>query len=494
MMRWIRYSAVLLSLLVAACGGKGSPADPPTDLTVQSNGDTQVTLNWTAQPGVQYWVLCAPGDTVTSTSWASTVGGNAYSSARDGAGIYNGDTARAGQAVTPPFNVTGLRNDVTYSFTVNARTNGGPGGPGATPVTVMPHLAGQNWSSPLSPISTLPSGVGVRAMTYGGLPSPVNSAYSAYRFVAVGSAGAVYVSADNQQTWVPTGANLPSSAVGKQLNDVTFAFGRFVAIGESGTIVYSSDGVNWAAASIGDTSLSTTNLTALAFSGSALMAVGSGGAVLKSSDGITWTAQTSTIAQDLHAVAYSPAVTTTGPPAVTSPAFWVAVGSAGAVYTSTDGLSWTSSNTGLSTVAGAWRGVSVLVNTTSALDCGLPSLAVPSVSTSYSIALVGDNGQVATAGPTTAAQNLAWSPSTWGSHTLNRVISPAGQFVAVGNAGAIYTGELSANATGVTWQSRTSGTSSDLYGLIRYGKDAGLSYSNSYIAYGQGGVTLFSRN
>jgi len=73
-MRWIRYSALLLSVLVAACGGKGQSAGPPSDLTVQSNGDTQVTLNWTPQSGVQYWVLCAPGDTIDSKSWASTVG------------------------------------------------------------------------------------------------------------------------------------------------------------------------------------------------------------------------------------------------------------------------------------------------------------------------------------------------------------------------------------------------------------------------------------
>lgn len=493
MMRWIRCSALLMTVLVAACGGKGSPADPPTDLAVQSNGDTQVTLNWTAQPGLQYWVLCAPGNTVTSTSWANTAGGNAYSSARDGAGIYNGDTALAGQVVTPPFNVTGLRNDVTYSFTVNARTNGGSGGAGATAVTVAPHLAGRTWSSPQPPMTSVPNTVHVRSMTYGALPSPVNTAYAAFRFVAVGSegnAGAVYASADNQRSWVSMSANLPSAAAGQQLNDVTFAFGRFVAVGNAGTIVYSANGVNWATASVGSANLSNINLTALAFSGSTLMAVGQGGTVLTSSDGVTWVAQTANIAQDLHAVAFSPAVTTTLPSAVTSAAFWVAVGAAGAVYTSPDGLAWTRSSTGqISSASGAWRGVAVLVNTTSTLDCGLVSPAVTSVSVSYSIALVGDGGQVATAGP-----DLVWNLSTQGSSTLNRVISPAGQFVAVGNAGAVYTGELSVNTTGVTWTPRTSGTSSDLHGLIRYGKDAGLSYSNSYIAYGQGGVTLFSRN
>jgi hypothetical protein len=484
-MRWIRYSALLLTVLIAACGGKGQSADPPSDLTVQSNGDTQVTLNWTAQPGVQYWVLCAPGDTITSKSWSTTIGGNAYSTARDGAGIYNGDTSLAGHAVTPPFNVTGLRNGVQYAFTVNARTDGGPGGAGAAPVSQTPRLAGQTWSS----LGNLPNSANIRAMTYGAQPSPLNSAYAAFVFVAVGEGGAVYSSSDNQKTW--TSRSLPSTATGRRLNDVVFAFGRFIAVGEAGTIVYSSDGATWTASTINSTaSLSGTNLTGMAFSGATLMAVGQGGTVLTSGDGITWTAQTTNITQNLNAVAISAGVTATLPAVASTSTFWVAVGDAGSVFTSTDGVTWTSRNTGLESVTSAWRGVSVLVNTTSTLDCGLGSPAVTSISTSYSIALVGDAGQVATAGP-----GLNWTLSTLpGAPRLNRVISPAGQFVAVGDAGAIYTGNLSTDASAVTWsQPRSSGTTSNLYGLIRYGRDAALAYSNSYIAYGQGGQTLYSR-
>lgn len=484
-MRWIRYSALLLSVLLAACGGKGQSAGPPTDLTVQSNGDTQVTLNWTAQPGVQYWVLCAPGDAIDSKSWASTVGGNAYSTARDGAGIYNGDTSLAGQLVTPPFNVTGLRNDVKYAFTVNARTNGGPGGVGATPVTQTPRLAGQSWSS----LGNLPNSANIRAVTYGAIPSPLNTAYAAYLFVAVGDGGALYTSADNQKTWVSR--SLPAAAAGRQLNDVTYAYGRFVAIGDAGTVVYSTDGVTWTASTVNSAvSLSNTSLKAMTFSGATLMAVGQGGTVLTSGDGITWTAQATNITQNLNAVAISPGVTTTLPAVTSTVTYWIAVGDAGAVYTSLDGITWTAQNLGLESVSTAWRGVSVLVNTTSTLDCGVGSPAVTSISTSYSVALVGDGGKVATAGP-----GLTWTLSTLaGNPRLNRVISPSGQFVAVGDAGAAYTGNLSADASSVSWSgARTSGTTSNLYGLIRYGKDAGLTYSNSYLAYGQGGVGLYSR-
>ncbi len=483
-MRWIRFSALLLSVLVAACGGKGQSAAPPTDLTVQSNGDTQVTLNWTAQPGLQYWVLCAPGDSIDAKSWATTVGGNAYSSSRDGAGIYNGDTSLAGQLVTPPFNVTGLRNDVKYAFTVNARTNGGPGGLGATPVSQTPRLAGQSWAK----LGTLPSTVNIRAVTYGAITSPLNAAYSAYLFVAVGDGGAVYTSADNQKTWVSR--SLPAAAAGRQLNDVTFAYGRFIAVGDGGTIVYSADGVTWTASTVNSAApLSSTSLKAMTFSGTALMAVGQGGTVLTSGDGITWTAQTTNITPNLNAVAFSNDWTTTIPTAVSVAAFWVAVGDAGAVYSSGDGITWTAMNTGLESVAGAWRGVSILKNQTSTLDCGLGSPAVTSVSTSYFIALVGDDGKVATAGPA-----LNWSLTTLeGAPRLNRVISPAGQFFAVGDAGAVFTGNLNADASSVSWSKRNSGSNSNLYGLIRYGKDAALPYSNSYLTFGQGGVNLYSR-
>lgn len=484
MMSWIRCSALLLTVLVAACGGKGSPADPPTDLTVQSNGDTQVTLNWTAKPGVQYWVLCAPGTTIDSKSWGTTIGGNAYSTARDGAGIYNGDTSLAGQQVTPPFNVTGLRNDVTYALTVNARLSGGAGGLAASPVTVTPRLGGRSWSN----LGTLPAATNIRAMTYGAVTSPLNSSYAAFKFVAVGDGGAVFTSLDNQKTW--TSQSLPTAVAGRQLNAVIYAFGRFVAVGEAGTIVYSPDGVTWTVSTVnGTTSLAGINLTSMATSGSTLMAVGQGGTVLTSGDGITWTPQATNITQNLHAVAISPAVSTTLPSATSLGAFWVAAGDAGAVYTSADGVTWTQQTTGLESVSTAWRSVSILVNTTSILDCGVGSPAVTSISTSYWIALVGDNGKVATAGPA-----MAWTLSTLdGSPRLNKVISPAGQFVAVGDAGAIYTGTLSADASGVQWSRSTSNSSGNLYGLVRYGKDAGLAYSNSYIAYGQGGATIFSR-
>jgi hypothetical protein len=75
---------------------------------------------------------------------------------------------------------------------------------------------------------------------------------------------------------------------------------------------------------------------------------------------------------------------------------------------------------------------------------------------------------------------------------LNKVISPSGQFVAVGNGGVIFTGRLNQVDGSVSWDRRRTG-SDDLNGLLFYRKDAALAYSNSYVAFGRSGVTLFSR-
>lgn len=507
-MRWIRCSALLLTVLMVACGGKGSPADAPSDFRAESvgagdgHGDAQVTLNWTVRPGHQYWVLCAPGNTVDERSWFDISGGNAYRSARDGAGVYNGSTSLVEHAVTPPFNVTGLRNDVSYSFTVNARISGGPGGRGATPVTLTPRLAGTTWTSPQTlSLAALPSSVHIRALNFGKVPVSSNSSNWTAVFVAVGESGAVYSSNDNQQTW--TSRSLPTAVAGRQLNDLAYGRGRFIAVGEAGTIVYSADGVTWTSATINSAnSLSNIALNAVAFdNASHFVAVGQGGVVLTSSDGITWTAQTTGINQNLQTVTFSAATTVSLPTSVSTPSFWLAAGDAGVVYTSVDnGVNWLSANTGLDAVD--WRGVAVLVHKTSTLDCGQTNrvLTQSPQSTSYSVALVGANGKVATATPSSSGSSSAAPVLTWTQSTLpnspafNRVISPAGQFVAVGNAGAIFTGQLSADASSVSWTQRpVASFSTDLLGLIRYDKDAALAYSNSYVAYGRNGVTLFSR-
>src|SRR5674476_98102 len=134
------FAATLLTILIAvACGGESAPA--PTGLKV-TPGDTSATVTWDMVDGVEYWLFyaptsIAPTDTTSMQKWIGLPGGNTLLKVTSPflvTGVLNGTTLLAG-----------LANDTSYSFSVNGRTGGGPGGPGAAPVSVTPRIAGSNW-------------------------------------------------------------------------------------------------------------------------------------------------------------------------------------------------------------------------------------------------------------------------------------------------------------------------------------------------------------
>jgi ABC-type transport system substrate-binding protein len=117
-------AAITAALCVACGGGGGSAAPAPTGLAVVP-GDTVATLNWDMVEGVEYWVFDvptsgAPASTAAMSTWIGVAGGATFVKA------------------TSPFVVSGLVDGTSYSFSVNGRTNGGPGGPGAAPVVATP--------------------------------------------------------------------------------------------------------------------------------------------------------------------------------------------------------------------------------------------------------------------------------------------------------------------------------------------------------------------
>lgn len=118
-------AAVLLAaVLTASCGGGGSSAPAPTGLAVVA-GDTLVTLTWDMVGDVEYWMFDGPSNVVPSSTanmsnWIGLPGGAAVAK------------------VTSPLVVSSLTNGVSYTFSINGRIKGGPGGPGATPVTATP--------------------------------------------------------------------------------------------------------------------------------------------------------------------------------------------------------------------------------------------------------------------------------------------------------------------------------------------------------------------
>src|SRR5512139_3890432 len=114
--------AIAAVLVLAGCGSGGSSASPPTDVAVVP-GDGYVTATWTMSPGVDYWIFYAPisGNLIPEACGTSIV------------------CVIKVHAVSPQV-LSGLVNGATYSFTINGRTDGGPGGPGSASVAAVPRL------------------------------------------------------------------------------------------------------------------------------------------------------------------------------------------------------------------------------------------------------------------------------------------------------------------------------------------------------------------
>lgn len=403
-------AAIAIAVVLGGCNKSSVSADPPPDFKAVA-GDTIVTLTWTAAPDVEYWLFYATGTNVTSTNWSS-IGGRA---------VIN---------VTSPYTISGLTNNTTYSFTMNARKNGGPGGPGAPTQVVTPRFAGSNWavSAPLG--TGRLNGISTTALTN----------------VIVGSGGVIYAGANGTVPVTQTNPSAPAD-----LNGVVNGGVGFAAVGASGTIVFSADGTTWTT----KTSGTVADLYAVTTPGTGtFVAVGAAGTTLFSNDGNTWTVATSATTKPLYAVAYGVGR-------------YVAVGAGGTIVTSTDGTTWTAVAT---TATGDLRAVTLgtfLVTTGTG--------ATATTTTSNIFVATGVAGALLT-----STDGLIWTPRSPISPATMNAVAFSGQFVAVGNAGSIYT-----SADGITWQARTSGTANDLTALGRT--------LSGYTAVGAAGTNLTSQ-
>ena len=168
------------------------------------------------------------------------------------------------------------------------------------------------------------------------------------RTVVVGYAGAVRVSADREH-WNPS--QMTPAPGNIYMNDVAFGGGKFVAVGDLGTIYTSPDGDAWT----WRPTATVTALNTVVYNGSMFVAVGYdlwGGVILSSPDGIAWTVRYSTTDPALH-----------GPRDVvwTGDAFVAAVASV--AMASADGITWTTIEYGVpwsSILKLAWDGERIL--------------------------------------------------------------------------------------------------------------------------------------
>jgi hypothetical protein len=211
-----------------------------------------------------------------------------------------------------------------------------------------------------------------------------------------GSANNIYYSPD-LSTWTAATTVIPSG-----LNAVTTNGTSLVAVGDSGGIFYSIDGINWTAGVV--PAGLTANLYGVAYSYSGTwMAVGQGGTLLSSTDGLNWSRVSvpAVAAQSLRAVGGYGSV-------------WVAAGSGGTVIVSQDnGVTW-AAPTSLPASTTTWNALNAAYG---------------------QFLLVGSSGQILL-----SADSLTWAAKSSGSSTdLYAVWGNPSAYLAAGAAGVTLT-------------------------------------------------------
>ena len=383
--------AILASLLIAGCGSSGNSSDAPAGGLTLVPGDGIITVSWAMVPGVDYWLFYAPSASISTSNWTSIPG------------------SKSAINVGSPFVAEGLGNGTTYSFTLNARTSGGPGGTSTPSASAVPRLAGAATAS--SPVPWV-AGTALGASELRGLMLGTS-------FVAVGAGGLMYSSPEGL-TWTAI-----ASPVKTNLNAAAYA-GQYNAVGDGGVIVRSADAITWAAAASSGT-VTTNNLYGIGGGVGKIVAVGATGTIISTLDGTTWTVPASSgiaTTNDLYAVRSH------------GNNLWIAVGAKGTILTSADAITWTPvvSNTALDL-----KSITYGINTATGIGI---------------FVAVGASGALVT-----SPDAVTWTAQTAigaGASALSAVTYGT-QFVAVGAGGKIFT-----STDAITWTSQPSASASNL--------------------------------
>ena len=383
----------LAAAILAACS-TGTSSPPPTGGISVEPRDSSVLISWTPEADVDYWLIYAPGQAVSSQTVTTLPGG------------------RLIPHVGPPLHVSNLVNGTTYSFTVNGRKSGGPGGTDAPVVSATPRLAGSVWTPGVLAGGTDLAGVGhgqsfvavgaggatfysSDATSWTAVPFVVSTNLNAVThnatpsiYVAVGDIGTIIASND-AQTW-----QVQVSGVTARLAGIASSSGNFfVAVGASGTLLTSVGATTWKAVPLATAQ----NLNGAAYGNGMFVVVGANGLIMTSTDGVNWPATPSGTSQNLNAVAYG--VTTSGI------GEFVAVGAAGTVLTSLNGINWTLQSATLNDLTGISYGTQFVA--------------------------VGKGGTIIT-----SPDGLSWGPSASGtSNTLAGIVAGNLGYAAVGTSG-----------------------------------------------------------
>lgn len=261
---------------------------------------------------------------------------------------------------------------------------------------------GAGWTIPATGTTTNFYGVGAKAGS----------------FVAVGTGGAIYTSADDGVSWTSR-----ASGTSSLLLNFTSGSGMWVGVGDAGTIVTSVGGATWTVRSTPTNAM----LRGIAYGDAAdvFVAAGAAGTILRSVDGnaSNWTQVVSGTPENLQGVNYGNGL-------------FLAVGENSVLLTSSDGASWTSRTSN----ANGWLLDAVYGNGTY-VAVGLGARIV------------------------TSPNGITWTRQTNSlpnqTDNLYRVAFGNGQFVAVGQNGVIW-----GSTNGVAWTAEASGTTNFLRGVV----------------------------
>ena len=386
-----------------------------------ASGWTSVT-SATSYSGSVSFTLSEGNGTNTVYVWFKDAAGNVSSSASDSITLVVSDTTVPS---SPTININSgasITSNTVVSLALSATDNVGITAYYASETSTTPASSDSGWNSVTS-----------------------STSYSATVSFTMSSASSAGNHSRTVYVWFKdTAGNVSDSAS----DGITYTTVTFVAVGDSGTILTSPDGITWD----NMTSGTSNTLYGITYANSTFVAVGESGTILTSSDnGASWDNRTSGSVNRLQGVTFGNNN-------------FVAVGRSGTILTSSDnGTSWD--------IPGF---TDATTNNLYGVTYGSFSLSV-----NNKFVVVDINGKIRTSN----RWGGSWTEniSSLSNDGLEAVTFANSLFVAVG-----WTGHIQTSSNGGQWYRGASGTTYRLRG-VTYG-------NNTFVVTGYGGIILTSSN